>query len=71
MTPKEKAIKLCQKYQRLLYIDTTAVNPDYIHPDSQKCALIAVDEILSAHFMKKDSGYKTFWLNVQQEIQKL
>lgn len=32
-------------------------------------ALIAVSEILDAHFMKKDSGYKTYWLNVKKAIE--
>jgi hypothetical protein len=77
MTPKEKAIELCQKYQRLLYIDTTYVNQDYIHPDSQKCALIAAQEVRNAfddcHIQPILEG--TFgvngWDEVIKEIKKL
>lgn len=37
---------------------------DLVNKFGSELAVICCKEILSAHFMKKHSGYKTFWLNV-------
>jgi len=58
MTPKEKAKELVRKYWDLGGIDI---------PKAQKCALIAVDEILEHCY----EVMKPFWQEVKQEIQKL
>ncbi len=78
MTPNEKAEELYGKFFKYAYL-TAAIDEDFEPVDcdepgnenAKRCALICVDEILAAHFMKRDSGYKTFWLNVKAEIIKL
>ena len=56
MTSKEKARELYDKYW--LIVDTKSVN---------KCALIAVDEIIeSCNFVNK-----WYWQEVKQEVEKL
>jgi hypothetical protein len=70
-SPKEKAKELYCNYTDALIIrdlQTTA------NPFAKKCALIAVDEILSMGIMS-DSGdwkmAKLYWQEVKQEIEKL
>ena len=71
MTPKEKAKEICKKYQRLLYIDVTRVNEEYIHPDSVKCALIAVDEVLHIVNLYNSTLEVSYWTEVKEEINNL
>lgn len=61
---KEKAQQLTQKY----FDEPTE---HMMWNQAVLCALIAVEEILNAHFLKRDSGYKTYWLNVKNELNKL
>ena len=61
MTPKEKAEELVQKYFK-------AGHQPYGFKDAQQCALIAVDEVLSVCWYKKDMEY---WDEVKQEIEAL
>ena len=61
MTPKEKAIQLVDKYTQYV----TEIN-EYEY--AKKCALIAVDLILTEHPMANDYFY---WQEVKQEIEKL
>ena len=67
MTPKEKAKELVDKYTQYV----TEIN-EYEY--AKKCALIAVDEILSMGIMS-DSGdwnmAKFYWQEVKQEIERL
>jgi hypothetical protein len=64
MTPKEKAIKIVNKY---LQIYDGKVNI------AKKCALVSVDEILE--FIDNSDFINLFWLNywheIKQEIEKL
>jgi len=65
MTPKEKAKKLVDSFYCYTY--NAAVKP-YSREDAKKCALIAVDEIISALVGLTSLNY---WENVKQEIEKL
>jgi hypothetical protein len=58
MTPKEKAIELVEQFSSVLMHDE-------VYEDSIKCALIAVDLILS-EFYADD-----FYTQVKHEIEKL
>lgn len=74
MTAKEKAKELINKFYQPITINLTEVSrhsSNDIWEWGKQCALICVDEILNAHFMKRDSGHKTFWINVQSEIKNL
>jgi predicted proteasome-type protease len=81
MTPKEKAIKLCQD---MAYTSMkTDFNEGYTLPleIAKKCALIAVDETLKIGTMINDlplsetkiimEAYPKFWKEVKTEIEKL
>jgi hypothetical protein len=61
MTPKEKAKDLVRKYWDLGMIDI---------PKAQKCALIAVDELIKSSPQKPRSYTDTmlYWEEVKQEI---
>ena len=60
MTPREKTKELVEKY-----VQYTPVEFEYEY--AKKCALIAVDEILSlVPLVDRD-----FWQEVKQEIEKL
>jgi hypothetical protein len=76
MTPKEKAKELMLKYEKYF-------NNIYTNFKAQRCALIAVDEILK---MKNTNTYNyltenkeqlivqladSYWLEVKKEIEKL
>ena len=61
MTPKEKAIELVVKMHNKYLIS-------YI--EAQRCALIAVDEILSVIWWGLDDDV-IYWGKVKQEIEKL
>jgi len=72
MTPKEKAIELVDRYYSLFSLEfenTIDIT------EAQKCALIAVDEMLEEI---KDSADKEivvpriiYWEKIKQEIEKL
>lgn len=73
MTPKEKAIELFDKYDSFLY-------KEYNNLEAKKCALIAVDEIISQweyiDTYLSDLGGELninlkYWYGVKQEIEKL
>jgi hypothetical protein len=72
MTPKQKANELFFKYyeiiKRTLSLDHVII--------SKKCAIIAVDEILSLSkisSLRRDDVYMEleYWIEVKQEIEKL
>ena len=73
MTPKEKAIELFNKFYDAIPSNDMGLNYDA----SEKCALIAVDEILweiikyadnSREYVVENSKY---WQEVKQEIEKI
>ena len=67
MTPKEKALELCQKYGYL----GLKWKPEYRTlplENAKQCALIAVDEIIKNSF---PGTIECYWQEVKQEIEKL
>jgi hypothetical protein len=75
MTPKEKAFELAHKF-RLLEIRTSENSHMMISmADAKQCALISVDEIMSAlTYLPYGLDYLnkiTYWEEVKQEIEKL
>jgi hypothetical protein len=78
MTPKEKAEDLLDKYTTYImnsYKFHFIITKDEIYL-SKKCALIAVDEILSDYknyLLHENTAYKglMYWKEVKQEIEKL
>ena len=78
MTPKEKAKELINKFIKPT-IKWNAINGvDYYNDinTAKKCALIAVDEILSDYknyLMHENTEYKglMYWQEVKQEIEAL
>jgi hypothetical protein len=87
MTPKEKALQLCDAFYQYLplerYVITTDRDLSWEYDgweNAKQCALIAVDEILKeyAHaenhiedIMGRISLYIKYWKEVKQEIEKL
>lgn len=74
----EKAKEITNKYKgiRLDILTTMDSIPCIIsdYPTILTAKILAgyeVRAIIDAHFMKKDSGHKTFWLNVLEEINNL
>ena len=65
MTPKEKAEELVDKFKY--------ESKHYLMLDAEKCALIAVDEILKSRPAITDSQieYQNYWQEVKQEIENL
>lgn len=77
MTPKEKALQLCQKFGYLGIKWEQAQYTTLSLENAKECALIAVDEILweiikyadnSKEYVIENSKY---WEEVKQEIKKL
>lgn len=69
MTPKQKAELLIEKYLGVSWNG----DPDenfMTHFEAKKCALICVNEVLSAVISIADRKYD-FWEEVKQEIEKL
>jgi hypothetical protein len=70
MTPKEKAIELMDNFEdELMECDTY-----FLETAKQKCALIAVDEILNIDNIKPYILHKEiieFYQDVKQEIENL
>lgn len=79
MTPKEKAKKLVDKFEKILYPNEFATDEKYVK--CVECALICVDEIIkSFEFcgLQEDEWdidfpftIKEYWQEVKQEIEKL
>jgi hypothetical protein len=66
MTPKEKAKELVGKYSFVYIQNYTSMF------EVKQCALIAIDEIISACEYNHVEIYNTIWWNeVKQEIEKL
>ena len=66
MTPKEKAEELFNKYADDFNFDSTYRG---YREQSKKCALIAVDEVLSISYLLKNETW--FYNEVKKEIEKL
>ena len=84
MTPKEKAIHLCDMFYQKLplerYVITTDGDLSWEYNNwktAKECALIAVEEMLSElyHIAYDDDDYgewkMKYWQEVKQEIEKL
>lgn len=77
MTPKEKALKLCDAFYQFLPLEHNVITTDgdlsweYDGWDNAKqCALIAVDEIIEV--LSNDiNPLVNYWFEVKQEIEKL
>lgn len=84
MTPKEKAIELCNKFMPHV---RWKMGQDDVKARAKSCALIVVDEIIES---RKDDGnfndslasvsseyytphpmYLTYWLQVKKEIEQI
>ena len=70
MTPKEKAIKLLDSFEdELMECDTY-----FLETAKQRCALIAVDEIIN-YLLDSDwalvNNKAKYWQEVKKEIEKL
>ena len=68
MTPKEKAIELTNKMAANLYKDA--------YYNAQKCALVAIDELLILYPsfvppLRWEQEHNEYWLSVKKEIENL
>jgi hypothetical protein len=70
MTPKEKAKELVSKYVHLAKQSSGAIGTIY---NAKQCALIAVDEILTAldEHQWQNKSVIEFYFSVKKEIEKL
>jgi hypothetical protein len=68
MTPREKALQLCQKFGYLGIKWEQAQYTTLSLENAKECALITCNEVLG--YMGADRGYE-FWTKVKQEIEKL
>lgn len=76
---KNKAFEICLKYQKLLFINISDKLEDqnYIHPDSIKCALILVNELLESSpscrywntYDDETPSAIIFWNEVKRELE--
>ena len=87
MTPREKALQLCQKFGYLGIKWDQAEYTTLSLENAKECALIAVDEIIksrqedgsfddtlsstSSEYYTPHPMYLTYWQEVKQEIEKL
>jgi len=77
MTPKEKAIELCDKFLRTYKV---SLFPPFnkASDEAKQCALIAVDEIIKECYnwngsdnVQWETNRFEYWNEVKQEIEKL
>ena len=67
MTPKEKAEKLVDNFEDdLMECDTY-----FLEAAKQRCALIAVDELIYETQFEVPNIRQRYWIEVKQEIEKL
>ena len=71
MTPKEKAKELVDKFMKVDSDSKTFDGFEMIYFYAQRCALIAVDEILNIYSKFKEHPQYVYWQEVKQEIEKL
>jgi len=73
MTPKNKAIELVKKFRIYAFTsdyDYEAKGAKNEYHNAEKCAIIAVDEILDEYWIH-DIERKEYWQQVKTEIKKL
>ena len=71
-SPEEKAKELFDQYHNLIQdIGGDMGHEILVSILAQKCALIAVDEILEINSVDKDFSLSHYWLDVKQEINNL
>jgi hypothetical protein len=71
MTPKEKAFELVDTYKFVLWSEDTQCGEEILCTGiAKRCALIAVDEILSNKELLNHLDYE-WWNEVKHEIKKL
>jgi hypothetical protein len=70
MTPQEKAIELFSNYRFILSIPNAPLG-ELKDDIAKQCALIAVDEILTADMFMMTEEQEKYWEQVKQEIEKL
>jgi hypothetical protein len=75
MTPKEKAIELFETYLKELVKYDFDTNDQYSQPYNEiakQCALIAVDLLMEEAYRQHDyEGFKAYWKEVKNELEKL
>ncbi len=72
MTPKEKAVELFKKMYQVHSVAASDITKYF----AKQCALIAVDELISALYKWDDDAQTNreeyyYWQEVKQEIEKL
>jgi hypothetical protein len=71
-SPEEKAKELFNQYHNLIQeIGGELGQEILVSILAQKCALIAVDEILNINSVDKDFSLSHYWLDVKEEINNL
>lgn len=74
MTPKEKALKLCQDFAWTTVGEDANEGFSLPIDVAKKCALIAVDEIMKELDIQMETmphevtNYNDFWIDVKKEI---
>lgn len=69
MKPKEKAQEI---FNKMYQVDDIMGNYPMCFDTAKKCALIAVDEIITQYnFMTPNVDAKKYWIEVKKEIEKL
>ena len=71
MTPKEKAEELVNKLLESLYDNGSLSFKRILFAKAKQCAIIAVDEILTADMFMMTEEQEKYWEQVKQEIEKL
>ena len=72
MTPKEKADELIDKmYYVGRYDNKEDYNPAMAWERAKQCALMAVEEILTADIFMMTEEQEMYWEQVKQELEKL
>jgi len=75
MTPKEKAKELLEKMNVIHYLKGNGLPVSMHKSQVKKCALIAVDEVLSIGIMTECNWQiehlYSYWAEVKKEIEKL
>ena len=78
MTPKEKALQLCDAFYQYLplerYVATTEGDLSWEYDsweNAKQCALIAIREVIDYSKAHGFIGLTNYYLEVQQEIHKL
>lgn len=72
MTPKEKAIELVDRFMLRIILNVQSNINFSVMESAKECAILSVDEIISACEYNNVEFYNTQWWNkVKEEINKL